>query len=356
MLPHAMKQNNPTPNLNVSNRKPLGWQLWLFGFAILGIVITTIFRLITPIAPIQNIKISTPQFISTNFNNTQTNFKSVNYSGAIPNLPQNLPILAASQTELESQKITAALISKYGLIQHPKSVNVWLKDEYSLVKNPTDDTFVLNKNLIDIKTGKLKSSETGVQTKSELIDLAKSFMAEYNLSDVFQVYETEIKYYFMESFELEEVSDLVSDQSHILIPFIHIYLNYPVLSESQKTNQVSFLMTTDGLLNKFSYPIHSAQLGDIKFEEKLISLDQALIQIQDGQGSIVFAQSGSSAPFAIEEIQKADFKNLKIEYRVDGTSGLALPFYRFEGIITNTAGDNFEASVITPAVATTPAQ
>ena len=337
--------NQSTPRFN-----------WMMGLGVLvaaGLILTAVLRILTP-PPTQKV-IPTPRLTQTNFDLSHSRFSNVIYSGPNFTPPETLPALAATTDTKTSQLITAQLINKYQLLPHPKSANVWTNGRYSLVKTPTKDTYKFSEDLsaLFISAQKTPQVHTPLDMAAFLLK-ANSVIAELELETRFQLFEFGIEYYQTDGQHLEKTPWLDSKTSHVLIPFIQKFQAWPILSDGQKQNQLSFLFTFDGQLSDFTFPIHGVEITSSETPLVPLSLDAAIFQINSGLGTIIDATSETFVPFSIVDITQANFKTVSLEYRVDSQTQQALPFYRFEGLITNADGQTYQATIITPAVATTP--
>jgi len=305
---------------------------------LLALLLSLVFNLLTP----QRQKVSRSEFVVTNYDNSNTTFRQVTYSGAAMELPEQLPVYQPA-SEQNAEEIAQTIISNFQLTPLEKMEGYWTSTDKALIKRSLENKYALYdyaaQNASDAATlRRAISSEQAI----EVCDL---FFQNASTATLLPAVDN-IEYLSL-SLEPQPVSP---DQAQILIiPYSHSLDSYPLYYANENdfpfycrvTNQYQISQV---VFKDFFYSF--AQVGQLDS----ISVDQAVRNIKDGQASIISAGSKIADVFDLSWIKQAELTELKLVYRYDPDLRLAYPFYQFSGILTNNDGLNLRAIVITPAV------
>ncbi len=281
------------------------------------------------------------ELVSTNYNSTISVFHNVTYTGILPQLPSSLPTASVTKVSGDTAQFEAKLFSVYDFKPVPQAPNVWQNNDYSLVKIPDPLTYVMSRETSPIKAQK------GI-ILSDAIATARTTVATLLPNEKIEPMSSAVQFYTVWEDGHPDVASQ-SEANAVEIPFGYQYGPYPVLYNTNYSYPVSIIVTNDGKIGKIT-----AQPFILEFTPQknfaTLSLAEALKAIEVGDGSIVYQNYVGSGTPSLENILSAAFSSVTVEYRVDDTTTLLVPYYRFKGILTNSENVDFDAEVITPAI------
>lgn len=322
--------------MNKKNKKEIKIIPLLIIFASVSLLISAILILITP----QKETIVQNNFVNNNYNQTQTTYKKIDFSGQKIFVPEFFTIFQAKATLNLEDELANKIIREYQLEKDEKMGNYWIKDENFLIKNVFE-----NRWSFDI--GSKNESAFVPIVIEEAISQCANFYKKYNL-DLSLIAQKNSILYLGGTLEQRETDQ--KDAVYLQIPFTYELNGFSVFYENE--NNYPFFCKIDHnyevrkIVFKDSY-----QVFEPAREISSLSLDQAVKNIKNGVGSIIDAQSKIANVIDLNWIIEADLYAVEIEYRYDSELKIAYPFYKFSAKLTNSAGINIEAKIITPAVA-----
>lgn len=314
------------------------WLQWLGLGMVSFVLISSILRALTP--PIEILP--TPDIITTNKDGSVSQLNNIEYTGPTTNFPQELRVAQSSPQEEFEEYILDQLTKKYSLVERKNSPNYWIGPEYSLSKNKTENKYTLTLNSsAEKQTGSL-SEEAVLQTAQKSIN---SLFPKMALTPVPH------KSVLVQNLVEGDHDPLLeySEAKIVVVPFTYMIDGYPVFYKNQDSFPFALAINT-------SYEIQKLEFNNFFIQLKtgntlpLIPIETALENINNNQASIIYAVDREYQDFSKDTVTSGKMTSVSLEYRLDETTNIAYPFYRFIGTLTNKNGTVLEAEIITPAV------
>jgi len=312
---------------------------------ILSIVILTLFifaiilRILTP----QSITVKESPQLSTNYDNTHTQFQNVRYSGTMPQVPESFYIDATEVSGVTPELIKNQLISKYSLTPGKYVSDSWESNEYFLYQTPIDKSVVLGRNVPP--TPKLTSIDrkTAIQSATTI------------LNQVFPNQQLQMidNYIIFIGGGTSSTISTPDKAQMVRVPFSYTIDGYPVYYQNKINFPFEIIINIDYGLQKLTFFPEFFTFAHLR-KEKSIPVEHAIQNINRGFGTIVNADQPEKDTIDVQQITSANLTSVSIEYRVNDELHVALPFYHFSGTAQNSLGSTLSVDVITPAIATTP--
>lgn len=323
-------------------KRPARGRIWLYLFpaAALLLLILAGAQLLTP----RPVSVPRTTFVQTNANNTQQNITQAQYTGPTPDLPFELPVYQSSQV-LQPGEVLSTLLARYGLVKPDPEANYWVNGNIFLIFEPTRQNYKLVLKQLD------ESQQLPVVNPAAAQQVADRFLAT-----------TFPQLRFKQLPDRTQLIKVVVEQSDEPVPAAEATginfsytldlgeIPYPVYFE--KTADPAFVVSVDGentVISFLYYPLFN-QFAALD-TRRLVTVDQALRQIEQGTGSIIQADVAGFERMLLSEISQAEFSAVSVEYRQDPNQTLLYPFYRFRGTGRTQSGAAAEIQVITPALA-----
>lgn len=313
--------------------------LWVLGiFAVGGIIITFILRLVTP----RQLVIPKTDFIATNQTSGSTTFANIRFTGHFSQTANVLPVasIQASQTSLDF--IRNNLIKKYQLQQVAGLTSVWQGPEYTLAYNPHADDF-------KFYYWPENYTQELLNSYAQKIESAQQFVRE-NFPNLGLIAQTNSVRYLNGLGEYEETTP---EKATIMqIDFTYMIEGVPIYLEHERAAVVIVTIDSQNVVRSVYFQPYFVSFVPTEQKTTLISLETALENINNhSEAAIVYAYEETTGEFSINKIQSGELKTVGLQYRADLKTGLAYPFYHFAGELINADGQTIQAEIITPAVA-----
>ena len=156
--------------------------------------------------------------------------------------------------------------------------------------------------------------------------------------------------FYKNALEHPEVSSY-SEAEYLKIPMAVNFKDIPIMYKN--SHEYPFFVTLDiaGNVSTLSFT-PSVVAFDSLNEKTLISIDQAVENINNNQATIISAGVSQAASIELEEIIGGNLNKYQLEYRVDETTSYIIPYYRFSGEVQNLNEELYTVEIITPAVKT----
>jgi len=119
--------------------------------------------------------------------------------------------------------------------------------------------------------------------------------------------------------------------------------------EKNSVYPIKVMINADLKIQKLVFPTTMIDLKTID-QKSTISVNQAVKNINNNIGSIIYSEVSWIDSGDISEITSGKMDRVQLEYRLDKEINLAYPFYRFYGTITNKDNIPMKAEIITPAI------
>lgn len=315
------------------------WLKVLVVFAVVGLIVTIVLRLITPAAPV----IPKTEFISTNQSGGVTDFSGINFTGSYTSVVTALAPAAVSPSQTTLDYIKNQLIENYQLAQVIGSPSLWTSDRYTLSYNEASDTYLFYTKTEPPKDVLLTSTNQGIETAKIFVSEAFPNLALTPQIDAIQ--------YFGGGGEYEPTDR--ENANFMEIPFTYTIDGVPIYIGHEATAPVTVVVNNQLAVHKVRFQTSFFEFTPSELKLPLVSLATALENINtNNEASIISAYDESVGSFTLDQIKSGELKTVLLEYRVDLDAGLAYPFYRFAGELTNQDGQVIQAEIITPAVVT----
>jgi hypothetical protein len=169
-----------------------------------------------------------------------------------------------------------------------------------------------------------------------------SFTPDLN-SVVLDEYETDFHY------DYDEIS---SKNSVVTIPFIQTIGIYPIFLNSQPQQPVWISVGPEYTVVKADIAHSSPQLNRIGSGE-VINFEKIKELIINKQGIVLDVTDDRPSRPIYKSIAEANLNSVTIEYRLDTTNNIALPYFRFEGFASFTDGSTGRVAIIHQAIHST---
>lgn len=333
--------NKNMKNIENKNKKPLdklGFNFWTGVVLIFFLLLAGVLRVLTP----PQEKIAENSFASQNFDNSSSTIKKISFLGQELVLPEFFKIYQASVNQSIADEVANKIIAENLLVESEKRSNYWESETSSLFKSDYENRYTF-------------SSYSGEEGSLDVIIVPE------------QAIQTCLNFYKKHQVSVELIPQLDS------ILYLDSGLEQGVVEKNLATfMQIPLTYELDGYKvffeNQDGYPFF-CRVNNQYFLERVVfkdffqsfqesvklppvTINQALDNIKKGSVSIINAESQFSPKIDLNWINEAELYSVEIEYRYDDQLKIAYPFYRFEGKLTNSAGVNIQATLITPAVAT----
>lgn len=320
-------------------------KLLLVGAAI-TIVATIILQLLTPSTP-------TPVIVQSaaskkNVDGSFSSFSGLSYTGQLPtSSPKTLPLVSLRLSDEMIVKIKNTLITEYDLKKNPDFLETWMGDEYLLNKNNNNAEYIFDQRdmFVPLENAPALDLEAAKTT-------AENFITQtLQISDL-KLMPSRTAFYKLDGFHMESSTQELADL---------VELNYswsiseiPVFLPNKFQSSVKFTLDKNNHIFKLAFPLTLPAFEPATINVPVISIPAAMQQLNSGNGSVLNADLVNATSFDVAEVVSGNLNRVSLEYRVDPDLNLAVPYYRFEGLIKNKQGATYQAQLITPAVASAP--
>jgi hypothetical protein len=307
---------------------------------ILAVFASVVLRLLTP--PNQPVTIS-PVFI-TNTNNTKSTFTGLQFTGQVPEFPKELPIYTFKRAAANASTVLTLLQQKFNLVADSQIPNRYVGPAQAVYVNRRTQIFTIEP--IQPPTSRENPNFSIRQAK----DAGLNFLQEIFPDIQPKAVDSQVAYISEGEGAQQPTSENQTNFSAVKIPYTYYLNNLPVLT-SNLTEFPFYITFTPNyeMLNARFFLQSISEFTPVQ-RSRLLPLETAIQNIQAGQGSIIYVDRSDPQTQTLETIISGVFQSVTLEYRLDEQNNTALPFYRFQGRITNKNGDQMDAEVITPAV------
>lgn len=313
------------------------WVLILLGFSVLALIITFILRLITPQQPVA----PKTNFVTTDATGKSVSFANITFTGTPPTVPTTLPFASIQPSQTTLDYVKDQLIKTYALQQVTGVESLWQGDAYTLSYDSYADDFLFYAKLIP--------EDAPLTEPNKAIDQAQAFVQK-TFPNLALVPDRANVIYFQGLEELE--STTVDKAVAVEVPFTYTVENIPVYLGHERTAPIAVIINNQYTVQKVVFQPNFVTFVPSTQKATIIPLNTALENINTkSQASVVSAFESTTGVFTLDQVTAGILTSVQLEYRADLNSGLAYPFYRFSGKLTNQDGQTIQAEIITPAVA-----
>lgn len=316
----------------------LGFWHYLTIAATIALIVSSILKLITPRQ--EELSLNNQVFLE-NHNKTKSSFKKISYSGPDISLPENFSVFQARPSNVAAEILAGKILNDKSMQLHPEIANYWLGENTQLVKSNYENNYTF----VEIIN---KGNEEVYVVEDMAIQTCLNFYKKYQSEILLNVQKKDIIYLN----NSEEQSLTEKETAHVMqIPLTYELEGYPVYYEGEEDYPFFCKIDNNYNLSRVVFKNFFYNFESI-FKMPPISVDMAISNIKKGVVSIIDAESQIVDNIDLNWINEAELYSVEIEYRYDDILKIVYPFYRFEGTLTNSAGINIQAALITPAVAT----
>ena len=324
----------------LNHLKKLTWYQFIFIFAVAALVLSSVFEFLTPK------RIANQPLIESNYDGTQSSFKSVAYTGDLFSPPVTLPTAVVTTTTTSPDSFVDAFIKQYQLVSDPELPNLWKKDEYVLVRTSSPVQVTLTTSVQSPQ--KVINVQLAREQALEAVKLLYQDKSEPTLVDTATEYTTQGE-------GMHQEPSQPSSAAFVTFNFYYLLQNFPIYLEEASFPPAVVTVDADLTIRKIEVTPYVISYETAE-EYPTHTLSQALDNISKSHASIISEDFYDHGTPQMESITAATFSSASIEYRADSTSKTVVPYYRFVGELTNDANQTFTAQVITPAIQTEFAQ
>lgn len=321
-----------------SSKRPsrqLNFPLIVIVLSIAALTVAAVLRILTP--PPETIV--TTDFAVTNYDQTRSTFKQISFVGSPITVPDSFHIYQAQNSPGTAQELVTRIVREYQLPPEGSRDEYWLGERQSITKNNYENNYMF------INVGTQERNQVPLLT-SEAVDACLNFYRKYELLLGLRV-QTDDIIYFSAGFEPVQVDPSQAVLAHI--PLTYVLDGYPLYLANHDDYPFFCRVNNYYELERVVFRDLFQTWQSVR-ELPSLSIDQAVANIKDGQASIIRAESRIAFIIDLNWIDHAELTAVKIEYRYDETLRVAYPFYNFTARLTNSAGINIDANIITPAV------
>lgn len=323
-----------------SKRHQLKLRFWhyLVIFVLLTLAASAIFKVITPKAKTVAVKNET---ITSNYDKTKSTFKKIFFSGNKIAAPDIFNVFSLILSNSSADLLANQIINKNNLVVHETIPNYWSSENAELIKSTYESNYTFV-NIINQQENDLKIIQ------DEAIKTCLNFYSKHNVN-LKLVPQTGSIVYLSKGTEQSKVE--AKDAYSMQIPLTYELDGYPVYYQNEKDYPFFCKIDNNYNIRKVVFKDFFSNF-EIIDQMSPISIDQAINNIKNGTASIISAESQVAYIVDLNWINEADLYSVEIDYRYDDVLKIVYPFYKFKAKLTNSAGINIQAEIITPAIAT----
>jgi hypothetical protein len=311
--------------------------LFFLGLAGFLLAASALLRYLTPVST----QVTETEFVTTNLDDTSSQFTNITYTGEQPSFPKELPLAQTVSAENAITQVLDRMRQAFSLTTSPRSTNVWDGPEFSLSYVKQLNQYHLDRNTGSVAEGTIEL--TAAQPVAEAF--MKEFFGEFNLVAIPQA----ARYYSSQT-HFEETSP---DQAQmIIIPFAYTVSGYPVFYENASTYPFEVLINAQKTVHKVAFFPQFLSLEETR-AASLISIETALANINRNKAAVIAVSQDNVLQTSLETIANGEMHSVSLEYRFDPATKFSYPFYRFAGQAFDKDNQPIEIELITPAIAIT---
>lgn len=327
--------------------KKITWYYVLLFFAITGVLVTAVLRILTP--PIAEVPAT--EFLQRSVGNTAITYRNLKYEGAEFAPPASLPVAQLQPSSDTTDSLLQSIIDEYNLIPHPRAKNLWQRDNLSLSYNPQSQQASLTFGVLPFPEETTFSSpfpQDQAAAKAEsLLQDKFSFLSGVTLyAEYISLLEG--------GYDLHAAEDPLHANT-ISLPYGWSIESIPVFIGTSQVFPAEVMVNRELQVNRVLF--NPTRLSyTLTPNQPTISVQEAIDQLNNTQTGILLSfhtKTGEIKSFT--EISGGTLHTVNLEYRLDPNTNLIYPFYRFTGDITTPTGTSI-VDIATPAIKTTPLQ
>ncbi len=269
-----------------------------------------------------------------NFDGTSSKFAHITYTGKEVFVPKKFTLFQA-QKETASKQI-AQIKTEFKLTKNEEVENLWEGPRYFLMFDPATNLYSLRRKTAAQTTGKINLGQT--------LAAAQNIVAMFDFKDLSP--NVDKIDYLVGRGELTPTAKN-TNAKYVNIPFTYKLENLPVYLGKDNFPSATIRLDHNLKLYLLEFKPELFQFNPV-IQKSTLSLKEAINNIKNGVGSIIFIKNKVDIDIDLNQITQATFTSARLEYRVD-ENGTTLPYYHFFGRAINNQGKQFKLEVITPA-------
>lgn len=324
--------------------KPLVTGLTAFVLLLVGLTL-----ILVALTPKQGTALPVTPFMSTNFDQSTSDMRNINFTGSAPEVPNTLPIARLELNVAAAEQIAQKLMEQHQLQSIAQSKNIWRSSDASLFRDEAKAEYTFSRDKLLLQATRQPDEKHPPFNEPQLVALAQKTLDELLGANAYQPLYSGVTYLHIDGVHLDKTSK--DEANFIEIPFSLKLSQYPVFVGHNERPPFILTFDSSGTLIKMTFQAQIMTTSILR-QSPTITSQQAVSNITNGQGSVVSAYQQIAKPLDLKTIYSGTLTSAKIEYRADIESGVIFPVYRFSGILLNNQGTEITADVITPAVAT----
>lgn len=276
--------------------------------------------------------------------NPNTSFNGLVFTGSAPITPQQMWVASVSEfTNEKDQELLSSLITYFRLEASPHVPNVWNGPEYSLTFDEGTNSYQLTRLLIGLPTNDTVLTQPMIPG---LIGRAEGVVAQMLPDSSFESLPSKIELLLADGvFE----PAVIGEATHLSIPFSLSFYQLPVFLDLESQFPLTTFVDATGTLIRLDATPFSAEFT-AQTQHPSLSIQEALLRVEQGRARIISSYSESTVQPLLDTVVRGELDSATLEYRLDPSTNLLIPYYRFAGTLVNSDNDIFTAELITPAV------
>lgn len=285
-----------------------------------------------------------PPPLQGNPDGSQTEFFGLIFSGTAPIIPEKMWLArVVSFEQSNSQELLDSLVKAFELKPSPYIDAVWVGPEYSLEYDAATNEYRLSSNATITPDQVSILSPTAIP---QLIAQAENTASSIFPQTSFVSFPNKTELLVGEG-EFSPATETTA--THLSVPFGPSFFQIPVVPEYDRALPMLIYLNARGETTKVVARPFSTKF-EASTQQHALSVQEALQQIERGNASIIDSYSETTTTPKLNRVVRGDFTDATLEYRIDSTTNIMIPYYHFVGTLINNDNDIFTADVITPAV------
>lgn len=318
----------------------LNWAQKLTVFAIVAVVISLVFKTITPQ------QAETQSEILTNVADLQTSLNNITFSGKAPQINETMNVGKVDNYQLNKNEIKQIIIDKLQLQQETGSTTTWSNNNYIFQDIPQTEQLILfqkdtpNENEQDETTFTQESVGTTILATDTFVKEIFGTTAPTRV-------ESQTRY---KTNDLEPAdTNSIAEAHAIYIPYSYQLDGYPIFLNSKNYYVATILVDAQQRIIKAEIYPYTLSVSPTR-SYKTLSVSLAMSNINNNNAALVYTDSFGTNK--ILNIASGDLTTADIQYRADISTSTVVPYYHFTGSLKDTSGNPVVGELITPAVQT----
>lgn len=264
---------------------------------------------------------------------------------ALPTLPQTLNIYEGSKNSSNIEQIAATLATKYGLTQIP-NIQDWSNSDQSVVLSSENNSSSLS---LLVSSHQKPNFYTGPSkpTLEGAIESSTKLATSLNIINNPKPLPEQAKYF---KYSGDHIDNSTSSNFDLVeIPFTETVNNYPFYLNGNPLPSLSIMVGQSNNMIKITVTPQPLILGKITKNLSPLNIDQLKNKLSQGDFQLLDIQTQEPVGI-INTISNITISKISLEYRLNSSDGLVIPYFRITGTSTTNDTVPSETLVVTPAI------